>query len=140
MGRHKTYPYIRRILCRGNPRGCPIVDRFSKIDSAVSRYEYRPTQAQETDNCPGRFKHKERSSPFPTNDSVLCPGKGFVVTNDLGHYNYCKMSTRPSHRGRCKSGKKSLSARSGLTKSLQTLPLNGLDMAIQAKQVWQLAT
>ena len=52
-----------------------------------------------------------------------------------------------SYRDRCKLGGKSLSARSGLTNPLQTLPLNGsvprvqdLDMAIQAEQVWQLAT
>ena len=67
MGRYKTFP---------------IVGRFSKIDSAVSRYEYRPTQAQEIDNYPDSLKHKERRSPFPTNASVLCPGKGFVVNND----------------------------------------------------------
>ena len=36
-----------------------------------------------------------------------------------------------SYRNRCKPGGKSLSARSGLTNPLQTLPLNGLDMAIQ---------
>ena len=77
MGRHKTCRYIGWIFCRGNPRGCPIVGRFSKIDSAVSRYESRPTQAQQTDNYPGGLEHKERRSPFPTNDSILCPGRGF---------------------------------------------------------------
>ena len=82
MGRRKIYPYIGRIPCRGNPRGCPIVGRFSRIDRAVSRYESRPTQAQETHNYPGSLEHKERRSPFPTNDSVLCPGKGFVGNND----------------------------------------------------------
>ena len=87
MDRRKTpidrdCPYIGSIPCRGNPRGCPIVGRFSKIDSAMSRYESRPTQAQETDNYSGGLKHKERRSPFPTNASVLCPGKGFVENND----------------------------------------------------------
>ena len=37
-------------FCRGNPCGCPTVGQFSKIDRAVSRYESRPTQAQETNN------------------------------------------------------------------------------------------
>ena len=69
--------YIGWILCRGNPRGCPIVGRFSKIDSALSRYESRPTQVQETDNYPGGLEQIERSAPFPTNDSILCRGKGF---------------------------------------------------------------
>ena len=40
------------MFCRGNPRGCPIVGRFSKINRAVSRYEYTPTQAQEIDDYP----------------------------------------------------------------------------------------
>ena len=82
MGRHKTCPYIGRIPCRGNPCGCPIVGRLWKIDSAVSRYESRPTQAQETHNDSGSLEHKERRAPFPTNASILCPGKGFVVNND----------------------------------------------------------
>ncbi len=77
MGRRKTCRYIGWVFCRGNPRGCPIVGRSSKIDSAVSRYESRPTQTQETDNYPGGLGHKERRSPFPTNDSVLCPGRDF---------------------------------------------------------------
>ena len=77
MGRHKTCPYIGEIPCRGTPRGCPIVGQFSKIDTVVSRYESRPTQAQETDNYPGNLEHKERRSPFPTNASVLCRGRGF---------------------------------------------------------------
>ena len=85
-----TCPYIWCIPCRGNPpmdrdastRGCPIVGRFSKIDSAVLRYESRPTQAQQTDDYAGGLEQVERRSPFPTNDSVLCPGKGFVVNND----------------------------------------------------------
>ena len=45
--------------------------------SAVSRYESRPTQTQGIDNYPGGLEHKERRSPFPTNDSVLCPGRCF---------------------------------------------------------------
>ena len=93
MGRHKTRPYIRRILCRGNPRGCPIVGRFSKIDDFVSRCESRPTQAQQTGDYPGGLEHKERRSPFPTNDSVLCPGKGFVLNNSwtLGTEDRCSI-------------------------------------------------
>ena len=79
-----TCPYIGWMPCRGNPPidrdastcGCPIVGRFSTIDSAVSRYESRPTQAQETDNYPADLEHKERRSPFPTNDSALCSGRG----------------------------------------------------------------
>ena len=82
MGRHKTCPYIGRIPFRCNPCGCPIVGRFSKIDRVVSRYESRPTQSQETHNYPGSLEHKERKSPFSTNDLVLCPGKGFVGNND----------------------------------------------------------
>ena len=74
MGRHKTCPYIGRILCRGNPRGCPIVGRFSKIDSAVSGYESQPTQAQQTDDYPGGLEQMERRLLFPTNGSVLGPG------------------------------------------------------------------
>ena len=58
MGRHKTCPYIGWMPCRGNSRGCPIVGRFSKIDVLVSRYESRPTQAQETHNYPGSLEHK----------------------------------------------------------------------------------
>ena len=77
MGRHKTCPYIGRIFCRGNPRGCPIVGRFSKIDRAVSRDKYTPTQAQQTDDYPGDLEHRERRSPFPTNDLFLCRGRGF---------------------------------------------------------------
>ena len=77
MGRHKTCPYIGWIPCRGNPRGCPTVGRFWKIDTAVSRYESRPTQAQEADNYPGGLEWMERRSPFPTNDSVLCRGRRF---------------------------------------------------------------
>ena len=53
------------------------VSRFSDIDSAVSRYESQPTLAQQIDNYPGGLEHKERRSPFPTNDSVLCRGRGF---------------------------------------------------------------
>ena len=82
MGRHKTCPYIGAIPCRGNPCGCPIVGRFSKSDRALLRYEDRPIQAQQTDNHPGNLEHKERRSPFPTNDSFLCLGKGFVLNND----------------------------------------------------------
>ena len=55
----------------------PIVGRFSKIDKAVSRYEYRPTQARQIDNYPGGLEQMERRSPFPTNDSVLCRGRDF---------------------------------------------------------------
>ena len=103
MGRHKTCPYIRRILCRGNPRGCPIVGRFSKIDDFVSSgflvipiyrgCESRPTQAQQTGDYPGGLEHKERRSPFPTNDSVLGPGKGFVLNNSrtLGTEDRCSI-------------------------------------------------
>ena len=57
--------------------GCPMVGRFSRIDSTVSRYESRPTHAQETDNYLGGLEQMERRSPFPTNDSVLCRGRGF---------------------------------------------------------------
>ena len=53
------------------------VGRVSRLDSAVSRYESRPTQAQQTDNYPSGLEHKERRSPFPTNESVLCRGRGF---------------------------------------------------------------
>ena len=77
MGKHNTCPYIGWIPCRGNPRGCLIVGRFSKIDIWVSRYEYRPTQTQQTGNYPGGLEQMERRSPFPTNDSVLCRGRGF---------------------------------------------------------------
>ena len=45
--------------------------------SALSRYKSRPTQVQDTDTYPGGLEQTERSSPFPTTDSILRRGKGF---------------------------------------------------------------
>ena len=41
--------------------------------------ETRPTHAQGCDNYRGGLDQMERSSPFPTNDLVLCCGKGFRI-------------------------------------------------------------